>query len=74
MKLEISKKIINHFLVYSQASLEVPDFRINCKEHKQLLKELDHVNNLNNVQKSGRISYFHGVKLILVTEVEEYSI
>jgi hypothetical protein len=71
----ISNLIIEHKTVYEQMGINVPPYRITCKEHKELLDHCKQfmfktsiVNGEFKVEefKPTSISVYCGVKLIMV--------
>lgn len=82
-QITISTRIIEHERVYRMAGVEVPPYRITCKEHKELVDTLKHMIvkprfadevgfTAEPFTAASVISEYYGVKLEVVMIVDAY--
>lgn len=67
--MNIFDRLARHQHVYETCGLEVPPFRITCKEHKIIF---DTLVLSSEKEKSKIIRYYTGIELEVVMLVEEY--
>lgn len=68
--LSITQQIANHKHAYENCALDVPPFRLTCKEHLELVKILSSAH--PESKKATRVLMYLGVPLEIVTCVEDY--
>lgn len=68
----ISEEIIIHQRVYEMAGIDIPAYRMTCKEHKYLVAYLTEILALPKDWKSSMIGWYHGVEIEVVMIVDPY--